>query len=47
LGVGPKINNKFAVILLNYEQGKLLHNTWLNESINILKMEKNNDFQKD
>lgn len=44
LGVGPKINSKFAVILLNSEQERLLHNTWLNESINILKMEKNNDF---
>jgi hypothetical protein len=47
LGVGPRINNKFAVILLNVEQGQTLHNSWLSETVNILKKEKNDNDRKE
>jgi hypothetical protein len=46
LGFGPRKEDKFTIILLNPEQGQLLHNTWLNETVNILNMEKDNKERK-
>ncbi len=42
LGHGPKMNNKFSIILLNDEQGNFLQKDWIDETVSILKAEKIN-----